>query len=189
MSSMRRSSPARRLSSSRITGSMPRSIVSTTSAWCSASRAAQVIASEGVASATGSRWRGLPLRDGSSLGAGNSRSVSLAIGAVNAMNAAAMPMLNTRCQATTACTLACWSAEIHGRISGISGAAIATPISLNRKLPSGTRRARGVDRSVESIASSPLPMFAPSTIPSAACSGTSPESAIVAVSSTIARLE
>jgi len=33
---------------------MPRSMVSTTSAWCSASRAAQLIASDGVASADGS---------------------------------------------------------------------------------------------------------------------------------------
>ena len=35
----------------RITGTMPRSIVSTTSAWCSASRAAHEIASDGVVSA------------------------------------------------------------------------------------------------------------------------------------------
>ena len=39
---------------------MPLSIVSTTSAWRSASRAAQRMASVGVASADGSRWRGRP---------------------------------------------------------------------------------------------------------------------------------
>ena len=48
----------------RITVSMPRSIVSTTSAWCSASRAAQLIASDGVSSAIGSRWFGRSVADG-----------------------------------------------------------------------------------------------------------------------------
>ena len=58
MSSRARSSPDRRRSLLRITGTMPRSIVSTTSAWCSASRAAHEIASDGMVSASGSRWRG-----------------------------------------------------------------------------------------------------------------------------------
>ena len=58
----------------RITGTMARSMVSTTSAWCSASRAAQLMASEGVASATLSRWCGRSLADGPCGGSSHSTS-------------------------------------------------------------------------------------------------------------------
>jgi hypothetical protein len=70
-----------------------------------------------------------------------------------------------------------------------SGIAITTPISLNRKLPSVTRRASGGERSVDSIPSVPLPRFAPSTSPRATGGAMTPSWASAATSSTTARLE
>ena len=63
------------------------------------------------------------------------------------------------------------------------------PISLNRKLPSVTRRASGGERSVDSMPSMPLPRLAPSTRPSATGSEIIDSDASVAISSTTARLE
>ena len=74
-------------------------------------------------------------------------------------------------------------------ICGSSGIASAQPPSLNSRLPIGRRGARSAGRQLVSIARMPLPMFAPSTRPSATVTGRMPEAASVAVSSTIARLE
>ncbi len=62
-------------------------------------------------------------------------------------------------------------------------------MSLNRKLPSVTRRASGGERAVDSIARRPLPRFAPSTSPSATWMPMTSDAASVAISSTTARLE
>ncbi len=67
--------------------------------------------------------------------------------------------------------------------------AITQPISLNRKLPSVTRRASGGERSVDSMPSRPLPRLAPSTRPSATGSAITCSDASVATSRTTARLE
>jgi hypothetical protein len=91
---------------SRITGSTPRSMVSTTSAWCSASRAAQLMASDGVASATGSRWRGRSPPGCVRLG--QQRSTSRATGPVKAMKVSASTMLKPRWNSTT-----CWCTSVH----------------------------------------------------------------------------
>lgn len=67
--------------------------------------------------------------------------------------------------------------------------ASAAPMPLKIRLPSGRRLTWGEALPVASIASSPLPTLAPSTSPSATDSGTMPDAASVAVSSTMARLE
>jgi hypothetical protein len=67
--------------------------------------------------------------------------------------------------------------------------AIAMPITLNIRLPSGTWRVSMLALMVVSTASMPLPRFAPSTRPSATSIGITPLLASVAVSSTMARLE
>ena len=86
----------------RITSIMPRSMVSTTSAWCSASRAAQAMASDGVGNATGSRWRGR-LCEGCGGGATIHCSSQRASRPVRPMNDAASATLNSRWKATTCC--------------------------------------------------------------------------------------
>ena len=70
-----------------------------------------------------------------------------------------------------------------------SGTASTPPISLKMKLPSVTRLASGVARSVDSMPSSPLPRLAPSTRPSATGKAITCNDARVATSSTTARLE
>ena len=57
VSSILRSRSASARSLSRITGNMPRSMVSTTSAWCSASRASQLSLLDEVAAVRPSRRR------------------------------------------------------------------------------------------------------------------------------------
>ena len=78
-----------------MTSSMPRSMVSTTSAWCSASRTAQEMASEGVARADGSRWwcrpPALPLSS-----AGSSFWTHRAITCVQPMNSSPASRLKAR---------------------------------------------------------------------------------------------
>ena len=83
-----------------MTSSTPLSMVSTTSAWCRASRAAQLMASVGVLKATGSKWRGR-LLDGDGGGVLNQRSSTLAKGVVTLMNSTAMPTLKAKWKATT----------------------------------------------------------------------------------------
>ena len=63
------------------------------------------------------------------------------------------------------------------------------PTDLKIRLPSGSRRTCGEALAVASMASTPLPMLAPITRPSATVTGITPEVARVAISSTIARLE
>ncbi len=70
-----------------------------------------------------------------------------------------------------------------------SGSSSVQPISLNRKLPSVTRRASGGELSVDSMPRMPLPRLAPSTSPSATGSAITCSDASVATSSTTARLE
>ena len=116
---------------------MPRSIVSTTSAWCSASRAAQLMASDGVASADGSRCCGRSSRP--SAGAFSQRRSCFARNPVKPRNSAAITMLKPRWNRTT-----CWcrpqsfsSIDCAGPSSGI---AMATPTTLKTRLPIGSRR-------------------------------------------------
>ena len=71
----------------------------------------------------------------------------------------------------------------------MNGAMIATPRILKIRLPSGTCRAATFERSVVITASSPLPRLAPSTRPSPTSTGIPPEPTMVAVSSTVAKLE
>ncbi len=166
----------------------PFSICSMTSPMRSASRAAQEMARVGVASAEGSRWRGFA---GSSLAgfAGSKRSAIRAIRSVKKMNTMASTTLKLRWNITTSC-----AASRARRLIGFSrkarnGTRRRQPISLNRKLPSVTRRASGGAFNVDSIPRRPLPRFAPSTSPSATGSPTTCSDASAAISSTTARLE
>jgi hypothetical protein len=166
---------------------MPRSIVSTTSAWCSASRAAQLIARLGVASADGSRCCGRC--DAAAFGSVNSRSSWRDATLVRPTNTSASATLNAKWNSTTCwCTspLVCCN---HTWACGSSGIAHVAPITLNSRLPIGSRRSAIGARLVSSTASKPLPRLAPSTSPSATVTGTMPETAKVATSSTMARLE
>ena len=167
---------------------MPRSIVSTTSAWCSASRAAQLIASDGVVSATGSRCRGRAV-DMSSRGSFSSRSTLRPTSPVKPTKTSASAMLKPRWKTTTCrCTpgTSCCSSTCA---CGTNGTANAAPSSLKIRLPSGSRRTCGAAPLVARIASRPLPTLAPSTRPSASGTGSSADAASDAISSTIARLE
>ncbi|MCY1210291.1 hypothetical protein D3C72_1446820 [compost metagenome] len=78
------------------------SIVSTMSAWCSASRAAFEMASEGVDSAEGSRWCGRLVPTGCG-GTGSMRVTSLATHCVRPMKPTLITMLNARWNSTTPC--------------------------------------------------------------------------------------
>ena len=71
----------------------------------------------------------------------------------------------------------------------MNGAMMATPAILKIRLPSGTWRAATLERSVVITASRPLPRLAPSTRPRPTSTGIPPEPTMVAVSSTVARLE
>ena len=160
-------------------------MVSTTSAWCSASRAAQAMASDGVGSATGSRWRGR-LCDGCGGGAIIHCSSQRASSPVRPMKNSASATLNSRWKATTCCGTAgrCCSSSV--RTCGNHGMTSRQPASLKIRLPTGRRRVAMSERAVVSTPSTPLPTLAPSTRPSATPGGSMPAPASVAVSSTMA---
>ena len=167
---------------------MPLSIVSTTSAWCSASRAAQLIASEGVCKAEGSRWRGRVEPAGKG-GEGSSLSTKCAIGPVKPRNSNARMTLNARWNAITcAWMLVVWLSS-SAWICGKNGIVNAQPASLNSRLPSGKRRRTVGGPELVNIERMPLPKLAPSTRPSAPSTGRMPDAASVAVSNTNAKLE
>ncbi len=170
-----------------ITVTTPRSMVSTTSAWCMASRAAHEMASEGVARADGSRWLG---RSSGPLSAcsGSSRLTSAAMGRVRPMNSAPTMRLKLRWNSTVSVAGSCTSGCMRRTQVGINQMAIATPNTLKSRLPSGTWRVLTPDLTVVMTASRPLPRLAPSTMPSATSSPTTC-SASVEASSTTARLE
>ncbi len=101
--------------------------------------------------------------------AGSRRSATRAIGSVRSMNSSASATLKTRWNSTTSLRrrrAPARRSERRRRGRG-AGSPATQPISLNRKLPSVTRRASGGERSVDSMPSSPLPRLAPSTRPSA----------------------
>jgi hypothetical protein len=157
-----------------MTLSMPCSMVSTMSAWCSASRAAHEMASEGVASADGSRWWGRP--DGASalLRAWAGFCTQPATTWVTPMNRRPPCRLKVRWNSTTR-----WP----GRPDR---AHMAQPQARRR----GDQHAQRLEHQIAqrhlahfmldlaqvvSTASRPLPRLAPSTRPSATSSGITPD--------------
>ena len=189
VSSILRSSLASPMSLVRITVNMPSIMVSTTSAWCSASRAAHEMASDGVDSADGSRWRGRSAAPAVGWGLGSSRCTSRATQWVRPIKPILMTMLNARWNSTTFCVSSGSSGRTWRSHWPMNGATSATPSILNIRLPTVTWRTSMVDLAVVMTASSPLPRLAPSTKPSATSSGTTLALAIAATSSTMARLE
>ena len=90
-----------------------------------------------------------------------------AIGAVKKMKATASAMLKKQWNSTTSRAGSSFRPAIQSSTWPTSGIASRQPMSLNRKLPSVTRRASGGERSVDSMPRRPLPRLAPSTRPSA----------------------
>ncbi|EIM31288.1 hypothetical protein LepocDRAFT_00000150 [Leptothrix ochracea L12] len=72
---------------------------------------------------------------------------------------------------------------------GKKGIATMAPAILKSRFPKGNRRASMGALAVVSTAKIPLPRLAPTTSPRATVSGTKPETAKVAVSKTMAKLE
>ena len=158
-----------------------RSIVSTTSPMRSASRAAQAIASAGVSSADGSRWRGFA-------GSSRRRRRPAAAARRRARSRSVKKMkqqrerdVEGRWNSTTSRAGSSSMPAIQLSRCPTSGTASTQPISLKMRLPSGTRRASGVARSVDSMPSRPLPRLAPSTRPSATGSAITCSDASVAI--------
>ena len=118
------------------------------------------------------------------------RSTQRATSSVRPMKPMPTTTLNARWNSTTSCAGVGQRRAARGAATGRRRAPPAPrPSSLKTRLPSGTCRTSTADLAVVSTASRPLPRLAPSTRPSATSSGTTPELASVAISSTTARLE
>ena len=170
---------------------MPRSIVSTTSAWCSASRAAHEIASDGVSSASGSRWRGRSV-PAPAAGSRSQRSTrSAPTRPVKPMKSTASATLKREVEARPPAGARSGRAAAAARAPA-AATAMKSSAPTHLKMQVAERQPPHLRRRVArsaSIASTPLPRLAPSTRPSATGSGIIACAASVAVSSTIARLE
>jgi hypothetical protein len=166
-----------------MTCSMPFSMSSTTSPMRIASRAALAMASGGVSSADGSRLRGL---------AGSSASGLVGQQALGHAGDLLGPEDEQERQEDVEEKVEqhdfARRVELEARDPPSTyfrmGMASTQPMSLNRKLPSVTRRASGGARNVDSMPRMPLPRLAPSTSPSATGSEIIDSEASVAISST-----
>jgi hypothetical protein len=171
-----------------MTLSMPSSMVSTMSAWCSASRAAHEMASDGVASADGSRWCGRP-----------EASVLSGLGSQACTQRATtwvMPMKHRHHQVEA-------QMEHHhqrGRVraqAGAHGAATGRPAALQSGCPDLEHQVAHRHLACSTIGlhawSAPpagrCPGWRPAPGPAPRPAGSRPRLASVAVSSTMARLE